>query len=353
MTILVNETSNHACSHYTDYLQIDRYLTTFMDHQALDSALETGLIDLLSSHQQIDQGQACDCLRSDRLGTETLLALLTANQVIEQQNDQIQLTAQFRKAMRFRDLLEAKIAFSKLVAPDVMNGFTALLQNPQKFMEQSKLFELFGYHRCFEVTDENIELTRRWMRFTSTYTRYEAAACLAHHDFSQYRQLMDIGGNSGEFSRQLCRQHARLLATVIDLPVVCEVGMQHVADTPEANRIRFFKANALADQLPDNMDIVTFKSILHDWPADATQRFLEQAYTSLKPGGTVLIFERSPIQIKNQRLPYSMLPMFLFFRSFRTSDDYVAQLQNNGFTDITIQHIELETPFYLISATKQ
>ena len=164
---------------------------------------------------------------------------------------------------------------------------------------------------------------------------------------------MDIGGNSGEFSRQLCRQHSRLLATIVDLPVVCEVGMQHVADTPEANRIRFFKANALSDQLPGNMDIVTFKSILHDWPEDATQRFLEQAYTALKPGGTLLIFERSPVQINNQRLPYSMLPMFLFFRSFRTSDDYVAQLQNNGFTDISIQHIKLETPFYLISATKQ
>ncbi len=353
MTIPVDQTPEPTNSHYTDFLMIDRYLTTFMDHQALNSALETGLIDLLSSHQQIDLAQACDCLRSDRLGTETLLALLSANQVIERQNDHFQLTADFRNAMRFRDLLEAKIAFSNLVAPDVMNGFTALLQNPQQFMGQSKLFELFGYHRCFEVTDENMALTRRWMHFTSIYTRYEAAACLAHHDFSQYRQLMDIGGNSGEFSRQLCRQHARLLATVVDLPVVCEVGMEHLKDTAEANRIRFFKANALSDPLPGNMDIVTFKSILHDWPADATLRFLEQAYTSLKPGGTVLIFERGPIQINNQGLPYSMLPMFLFFRSFRSSDDYVTQLQNNGFSHINIQHIELETPFYLITAKKQ
>ena len=340
-------------NHYRDYLQIDRYLMTFMDHQALNSALETGLIDLLDRHPQIQFPEACDCIRSDALGTETLLALLTANQVIEQVNNNTQLTVAFRQALKFRDLLEAKIAFSNLVAPDVMNNFTTLLQNPAEFMGQSRLFELFGYHRCFEVTDENIALTRRWMHVTSMYTRYEASACLAHHDFGQYRQLMDIGGNSGEFSRQLCRQHPRLLATIVDLPVVCEVGMRHVADTQEASRIRFFKANALSDPLPGNMDIVTFKSILHDWPTDATQRFLEQAYTSLKPGGTILIFERSPIRINNHRLPYSMLPMFLFFRSFRTSDDYMSQLQNNGFSDISIQHIALETPFFLITAKKQ
>jgi O-methyltransferase domain len=79
-------------------------------------------------------------------------------------------------------------------------------------------------------------------------------------------QMLDIGDNSGEFALQITRDYPTLQATVIDLPVVCEVGRHHVSDQPESERIKFQAANALEDTLPGDQDLVTFKSIFHDRP---------------------------------------------------------------------------------------
>lgn len=334
------------------YLCVDDFIDTFVKAQVLKSAFETGVIDYLEQNQPCTLDSLTQKLRCDRMGIALLLDFLKVNGVIEADNGQIKLTSQFAIALQYRDLLQVKLDFANLIAPDFANYFTLLLENPRQFMERSRLFDLFGYHRCFEPTPENYELTKRWLRITTTLTKYEAQVCLQYHDFSQYKQMLDIGGNSGEFVLQICKQHPKLQATVIDLPLVCALGQAHVAQQPEANRINFIKGNALVDSLPSEVNLITFKSILHDWPEEATEKFIINASKSLAPGGTLLIFERAEIELTNQPLPYSLLPMLLLFRYFRSPLVYQKQLASQGFENITIQSINLEMPFFLIIAKK-
>lgn len=279
------------------------------------------------------------------------LDLLQAYGFVCRENNIVSLNSEFRSVLKYRDYIESTIEFANVIAPDVSDRLSLLFEDEAKFMESSRLFELFGYHRCFEITDENIRLTKRWVNFTTGLTRYEAKVCLHHHDFCQYKTMMDIGGNSGEFALQACKKHPELQVIVVDLPVVCEIGLEHVAQDPEASRIQFKKANALLDELPKGLDLVTFKSILHDWPKEGVDAFLEQAHRSLRPGGTVLIFERGPIDSR-QAIPYSMLPIFMFFRSFRSPELYCQQLESAGFEDVTIKSLALKTGFSIISAQK-
>ncbi len=62
--------------------------------------------------------------------------------------------------------------------------------------------------------------------------------------------MLDVGGNSGEFVLQICRKNPAILATVFDLPLVCEIGLEHIQPQPEADRITFVKGNAVYDNLP-------------------------------------------------------------------------------------------------------
>ncbi len=169
--------------------------------------------------------------------------------------------------------------------------------------------------------------------------------------------MVDVGGNSGEFSLQICRRHPNLHATVMDLPMVCEVGMEHILAEPERDQISFRKGDVRSDPLPSGADLITFKSMLHDWPDDAALHFLRKASDTLEPGGTLLIFERGPLQIAASEaaaatLPFSMLPDLLFFRSYREPAIYREQLASLGLTQIEIQPIPLEMPFYLVTARK-
>ena len=155
-----------------------------------------------------------------------------------------------------------------------------------------------------------------------------------------------------EFACRICRKHPALEAAILDLPLVCDIGQKHVAPTPEAARIKFIKGDAFGDELPTGYDLITFKSMLHDWPEKEARTLLAKAADVLAPGGTLLIFERGPLATGKTRQPYAMLPMLLFFRSFRGPQVYTTCLEQLAFINVTVRKVDLETPFFIITADK-
>ena len=93
--------------------------------------------------------------------------------------------------------------------------------------------------------------------------------------------------------------------------------------------------------------------MLHDWPEKEAKELIMRADQSLEPGGTLLIFERGPFEPGETTLPYSLIPFLLFFRSFRSPLMYEGHLKELSFQDIEIQRIDLEMPFYLVTARKR
>jgi hypothetical protein len=335
-----------------EFLVVDEFLKTLVDARALKTAFELGLIDRLRERRGGSIEALGRTLGVDRQGLNLLLDLLKANSVLVERNGDVRLTQRFSTALRYRDLMEVKLDFAGIAINDFADLFTALIKNPGGFTGKARLFELFDYGRCLDARIENYVATRAWMRLTSTLTRYEAQACLDLYDFGPHERMLDIGGNSGEFVLQLCRRHPALRGTVLDLPLVCEIGMEHVLPEPEHPRIGFIKADIRSDPVPAGYDLIAFKSMLHDWPGQDMRQFIDKAAQALEPGGTMLIFERGPLRVDTTVPPMSMLPILLFFRSFRSPHDYVTVLQGLGFCNISHQDIELDSPFFLVTGTK-
>ncbi|MGA7983668.1 MAG: methyltransferase [Burkholderiales bacterium] len=334
------------------FLVVDEFMRTLVDARALKTAFELGLVERLVEHRSGSVEALGRAIGADPPGLRFLLDLLTANRVVEERGGDVRLSRRFLEALRYRDLLEAKLDFAGFTINDFADLFTALVRDSRGFAAKANLFKLFDYRRCLEPSPENYAQTRAWMRFTSTLTRYEARACLQLHDFGRYRRALDVGGNSGEFLLQLCRRNPGLHGTVFDLPLVCEVGMEHLLAEPEHARIGFIKADVRTDSLPAGYDLITFKSMLHDWPQEEAQGFVAQAARALEPGGTLLIFERGPMRVREATPPFSLLPTLLFFRSYRPAQDYVTQLQSLGLRDVTVREVDLDAPFYVVSASK-
>ena len=347
-----SDNKQNARSKEFDYLCVDDFIKDLVDAKALSTAFELGLIDFLVEKKSATLSFLTKELETEAHGTYILLRLLRANGVIEESNGNLKLTREFTNALKYRDLLEMKLETAALAAGDLMDVFSDLINAPERFFEKSRFFGSFRYDQCYHYTRENYENAKQWMRMTTALTKYEAQVCMKYHDFSQYRRIMDIGGNSGEFVLRICRSHPDIHATVFDLPVVCKVGLEHIRSEPEADRISFMGGNAITDALPAGFDLITFKSILHDWPEQEAKQFILRAGQTLEPGGTLLIFERGPLQIGPATLPYSQIPALLFFRFFRSPEIYAEHLKNLGFRDIQIQRIDLEMPFYLLTAIK-
>ena len=335
-----------------DYLCVDDFIKNLFDARALATAFEMRLIDSLLQDKHATIDSLTVQLGMDSRGMRLLLDILLANRVVENENGKLSLTKEFAHALQFRELLELKLIITNFAAHDLLDYFSELVSRPEQFVEKARFFRLFAYNRCFDHSHENYELTKRWMRITTTFTKYEAQVCMKYHNFGRYRHILDIGGNSGEFSLQICRRYPGISATIFDLPLVCDIGLEHIRSESEADRISFIKGNALTDPLPEGFDLISFKSMLHDWPEKQAKQFIEKANHSLAPGGTLLIFERGPIEVSETTLPYSMIPFLVFFHSFRSPAIYEKLLEDLSFQDIQVQKIDLETPFYLITAKK-
>jgi len=344
--------SNSDRDIHADYLCVDAYIKSVVDARSLATAFELGLIDYFVENSSSNFDDIEKRFKVDRKGLTFLIDLLIANRVIEEHNGEIKLSRQFSKALQYRDLLETKLEFANFVAADFTDLFTPLISRPDRFAQYSRMFDLFNYHRCIQRSSDNYKRTKRWMRITTALTRYEAQVCMHHHDFSRYRRMLDIGGNSGEFVLQICKKHPEISATVLDLPLVCDIGAEHVRNEPEADRIMFIEGNALQDSLPADFDLITMKSMLHDWPEKEAKQIIVNASRSLQAGGTLLIFERGPLE-DSKDLPFSMIPFLIFFRSFRTPALYQEQFMELGFQDITAKKLYLEAPFYIVTAKKK
>ena len=336
-----------------EFLCVNRFLGTELDARAIKTAFELGLLDNLETAGTLSMAELAAAADVEPNIMRLLLDMLEVNDVVARTGDLVTLTPGFKAALRFSDLLEVRIAFADLVWPDIHNLFTQLLTDLSQFMTLSKVFDLFRYDRCMEITPGNLQMTGMWTRFTTCLTKYESAGALDAIDLNSLADFVDLGGNTGEFARQVCTRNPAVKATVVDLPVVCALGRDHIAastDEATAARITFFPANMLSDPLPAAADLVAFKSVLHDWPDAQAEQLLERAFTLVRPGGRLLIYERAPIEVTGKQIPYVMGPDLVFLHFFRPTDLYLNKLKTLGCISIDYRCIQLDIGFHLIVA---
>jgi SAM-dependent methyltransferase len=318
----------------------------------LGAALECGLIDRLIAGP-LATGEAAARFALAPRGAELLLAGLKAGGVIETRDGQASLTPAFIQALAWRDLLEAKLAFADLVLPDIGGLTLPLLSDGGEFIARSQTFELFRYDRAKHRSAKNRADTERWVALTTVLTRYEAPGLLQLLDFGGVHRTLDVGGNSGELARAIVEAHPQVQATVFDLPVVCDIGRDHLAGSARAGSVTFIEGDLRQDALPGGMDLVTFKSVLHDWPQEHAAAFLAKAAQALAPGGRIAIFERAPFDFGAALPAYHDLPNLMFLHFLREPDIYRGMLERLGL-EVTAQvRTVLDMPFFLLTARKR
>lgn len=336
----------------TAFLGIERFLRHEFEARALSAALGRGVIDCLA------QGAATRAALAEQTGLAPeplalLLGLLASGGVTAQEPDgALALTPAFQAVLPCRDLLEAKLAFLDLVAGDLRRLFPAFIDDPGHFMAEARTFDLFRYDRCFVATPENRAATRRWVAYTTCLTRYEAGPILDRLDLGAHRRLLDLGGNSGEFAAQACARAPWLSATVVDLPVVCGLGRDNLADRAEAARVAFRPADMRCDALPEGHDLVVFKSVLHDWPPREAEDLVARAATALAPGGRLVVVERGPMPFGTRPVDYASAANLVFAPFFREAAFYREAFRRAGLVAVTAVTIELDMPFHLIQGVR-
>lgn len=106
-----------------------------------------------------------------------------------------------------------------------------------------------------------------------------------HVDLSKRTKIMDIGGGSGAYCISAANAHDHIKGVVLELPAVCEVTREFLADNDVADRITAQPCDFTKDPFPNDCDVAIMASNLPMYDRDVIGAVITKAYDALLPGG--------------------------------------------------------------------
>ena len=155
-------------------------------------------------------------------------------------------------------------------------------------------------------------------------------------DLGQFRRLLDIGGGSGAYDIELCKQYGQLRATVLDLPHVAAIAAGKIAEAGLSDRIDT-AGGSFFEPLPKDHDLHLLSMILHDWDETKDRALLRRSFEALPSGGAVVISELLVNDEKTGPAPAALMSLNMLIetegRNY-TAAEYSAWLEEAGFRHI-------------------
>ena len=145
-----------------------------------------------------------------------------------------------------------------------------------------------SHYAFLDESPEVAGLFHEAMRAMTALIAAEIAGLATWHDA---RELVDVGGGSGELAATIAAAHPGLRATVLDRPDAAP-GASALFDRYQvAARARFVAGDFFA-AIPPGADRYLLKSILHNWDDAACQRLLARCAEAAPRGARLLLVER-------------------------------------------------------------
>ena len=135
------------------------------------------------------------------------------------------------------------------------------------------------------VAGITVEEARRYHRGTYSIGMGAGRLFLREVDLGGRRRVMDIGGGSGAYCINACREHPALTAVVLDLPPVVEVTREFIAENGLTARIDAVACDFNRDPFPDDCDIAIMASNLPMYGRREVAAVVRKAFDALLPGG--------------------------------------------------------------------
>jgi len=113
---------------------------------------------------------------------------------------------------------------------------------------------------------------------------------------TQPTALLDVAGGHGWFSAELCRRHATLSATVLDLPGSARVGRSIIAGAGMSDRVHHVDGDMFAADFGGPYDGALLFDIVHHLAPERTLELLRRVRAVLRPGASIAVLDmfRSP-----------------------------------------------------------
>ncbi len=229
--------------------------------------------------------------------------------------------------------------------------------NTQRFVTALKAETVDNKGRpveAWETGQLSAEMARPITAFMNSHSMPAAVGVARHGDFEGVTRLLDVGGGSGCFSIALAKRHPGLSATVMELPAVCELAKEYVAEAGLTGRVDTVVVDMFRAAWPKGYDAIFMSNIVHDWDLETNAQLFRSSYEALPSGGRIYLHEMliaddgsGPIS----SAAYSMLMLAGTKGRQYGAGELQRLLEDAGFSDFRVQ--DTYGHFSLVIATKR
>jgi hypothetical protein len=176
-----------------------------------------------------------------------------------------------------------------LVGEEYMPAWGSLLHTVRT--GETAFDRMFGMSP-WEHRRQNPALASSFNSWLREQTASSAHSILQAHDFSEAREVADVGGGHGALLTAILVANKGVRGLLVDLPHVIAEAEPLLERAGLAPRIRTHGGDFFSD-VPSGADTYVLKSVLHDWDDERCQRILRNCRKAMSGSGKLLVVERT------------------------------------------------------------
>ena len=174
-----------------------------------------------------------------------------------------------------------------IVIDHVSDGFS---YDPVERAVLTDAQQLFQGEHVFRTLAEQAEMARAFTRAMHSIAVAPAQAWPDVIDLSGCQLMLDVGGGTGAHSIGAVTRWPQLRAVVLDIPPVCEVASEVIAEQSLQDRIEARPGDMFGDPFPE-ADLHFYSDVYHDWSREKAVFLTRKSFESLPPGGRIVVHE--------------------------------------------------------------
>lgn len=174
------------------------------------------------------------------------------------------------------------------------------------------------------------------MEDISKHANYDLANNI---DFSQVKNLLDVGGGNASNIINLANFYPKLKASVFDSKSVCAIANENIKNNNRADQCQVQRGDCFNTPYPSGYDAISYCHFLTIWSEEKNIFLIKKAYDSLPDGGKLIIFNMMQNNEEDGPLTAAMgSPYFLTLATkegmIYTWAEYESWCQQAGFSEI-------------------
>ncbi len=246
-----------------------RQVSSFASSRIILTANRYRIFDLLEAGGK-SSGDVRRALKTDGRATELLMNSLVAIGLLNKKDGRY-----LNAGVASRYLVKGKPGYQG----DIMDHYHTLWENwagLDTVLKTGRPSNRSHDHRSFILGMDNVALQK-------------VKEVVPAIDLGGVRRVLDLGGGPGTYSMAFARKN--IAVTLFDAPETLKISRRLIKEAGLGKKITVKAGDFTKDDLGVNYDLVFISQIFHSFGPEACEALLRKSYSSLNPGGRVVIQE--------------------------------------------------------------